>query len=77
MGGDMKSGVRDNGFSVYNTKDLYHRSYQAKLGYYFTPKLNISINYTANDYEEYNAATLQLLPEGRNSIVYAAVSYTF
>ena len=77
LGGDMKSGVRDNGFSVYNTKDLYSRSYQAKIGYYFTPKLNVSVSYTANDYKEYNAATLQLMPEGRNSIVYGAVSYSF
>jgi hypothetical protein len=77
MGGDMKSGVRDNGFSVYNTKDLYSDSYSAKLGYNMTKNLNASINYTVNDYQEFNAATLQLLPEGKNTIIYAALSYTF
>ena len=77
LGGDMKSGVRDNGFSVYNTKDLYSNTYTAKAGYYFTPNFTINLSYTINDYKEYNAATLQLLPEGRNSIAYASLSYTF
>ncbi len=75
--GDFRSGIRDNGFAVYNTKDLYSRSYQAKVGYYFTPKLNLNLAYSANDYREFNAATLQLMPEGRNTILYGAASYSF
>ena len=76
-GGKMKSGVTDGGFTVFNTKDLMKDSYSAKIGYYFKPNLSVDISYTVNHYEEYNADTLQLLPEGRRSIALITVNYTF
>ena len=75
--GDMKSGVRNGGFTVFNTKDLYSSSLDMKVGYHFTPKLSLSANYAINNYEEYNAATLQLLPEGENTIAFLSLSYSF
>ena len=77
LGGDFRSGVKDNGFSVYNTKDLYSRSYQAKLGYHFSKKLDASVTYTSNLYKEYDAKTLKLMPRGRNNMIFASMSYTF
>jgi len=77
LGGNMKSGVRNAGFTVFNTKDLYKNSFDAKIGYYATPNLSFSLNYMINSYEEYNAATLQLLPEGRSDVTYLSASYSF
>lgn len=76
-GGKMRSGVKDGGFTVYNTKDLLKSAYTAKLGYYFTPKLEADISYTKNNYEEYNAATRLLLPEGSSSIAVISMSYSY
>jgi len=75
--GNMKSGIRNAGFTVFNTKDLYKNSFDVKLGYYFTPNLSLSLDYTVNRYEEYNAATLQLLPQGRSDVTYISLSYSF
>jgi|FLOH01.1.fsa_nt_gi hypothetical protein len=76
-GGKMRSGVKDGGFTVYNTKDLLRNAYSAKLGYYFTPKLEADVSYTKNNYEEYDAATLNLLPEGSSDIAVISMSYSF
>lgn len=75
--GDMKSGVRNGGFTVFNTKDLYSSSLDMKIGYNFTPTLSLSASYAINRYEEYNAATLQLLPEGENTIAFLTLRYSF
>ena len=76
-GGKMRSGVKDAGFTVYNTKDLLRNAYSAKLGYYFTPKLEADISYTRNNYEEYDASTLSLLPEGTSSVAVVSLSYSY
>ncbi len=76
-GGKMRSGVKDGGFTVYNTKDLLKNAYTAKLGYYFTPKLEADISYTRNNYQEYDAANLALLPEGTSSIAVVSMSYSY
>ncbi|AKF24406.1 hypothetical protein YH65_02595 [Sulfurovum lithotrophicum] len=75
--GKMRSGVKDAGFTVYNTKDLLKNAYSVKLGYYFTPKLEVNVSYIKNDYEEYDAANLALLPEGSNTIALISMSYSF
>ena len=76
-GGEMRSGVKDGGFTVYNTKDLLKSAYTAKLGYYFTPKLEADVSYTRNNYQEYDAANLVLLPEGTSSIAVISMSYSY
>ena len=76
-GGEMKSGVKDGGLTVYNTKDLLKNAYSAKLGYYFTQKIEADISYTSNHYEEYDAAYLRLLPEGSSSIAVISMSYSY
>ena len=76
-GGEMRSGVKDGGFTVYNTKDLLKSAYTAKVGYYFTPKLEADISYARNNYQEYYATTLVLLPEGTSSIAVISMSYSY
>lgn len=76
-GGEMRSGVKDGGFTVYNTKDLLKSAYSVKIGYYFTPKLEIDASYTYNNYEEYDAANLKLLPKGHSSIAAVSMSYSY
>ena len=77
FGGEMKSGVIDGGMTVFNTKDLLTNSYSAKVGYYLTPSWAIDASYQMNNYKEYNAGTLQLLPEGSNSVALVSMSYSF
>jgi len=76
-GGKMRSGIKDGGFTTYNTKDLLKSAYSAKLGYYFTPKFEADISYTKNNYQEYDAANLALLPEGSSSIAVLSMSYSY
>ena len=76
-GGEMKSGVKDGGFTVYNTKDLLKNAYSIKLGYYFTKKLEADVSYTSNHYQEYDAANLRLLPEGSSSIAVISMRYSY
>lgn len=75
--GEMKSGVVDGGLQVINTKDLYTSSYSAKVGLYLAPTLALDASYTMNDYQEYNANTLTLAPEGHNSVAIVSLSYSY
>ena len=75
--GDMKSGVKDGGMTVFNTKDLFTSSYSAKVAYYFTPALEADLTYSVNKYQEYDAINLLQLPESSNKIAVLSMSYSF
>jgi hypothetical protein len=75
--GEMKSGVKDGGVTVMNTKDLYTSAYDFKAGYYLSPTLALDFSYGVNYYQEYNAATLTLSPEGQNSVGMISLSYDY
>ena len=70
--GEMRSGVKDSGFTVINTLDLMKSGYGAKIGYYFTPTALLSLSYDLNNYREVN-----LLEDGTNSVATASFSYKF
>jgi len=76
-GGEMRSGVKDGGFTVFNNKDLFKRAYSAKFGYYFTPTLEADISYTKNNYQEYDSENLRLLPEGSNRVIVFSMHYSY
>jgi hypothetical protein len=76
-GGEMRSGVRDGGFTVFNTLDLIKDGYDLKLGYYITPKAVVSLKYGRQNYEEYSVITEDMLDEGTYSVTVATFSYTF
>ena len=77
FGGEMKSGVVDGGLEVINTKDLHTSSYSAKMGYYLTPTLALDASYAINYYQEYNAYTLTLAPEGHNRVAMVSLNYSY
>jgi len=77
FGGEMKSGVIDGGVQVINTKDLHTSSFSGKVGYYIAPTLALDVSYAMNYYQEYNAATLTLSPEGQNSVGIVSLSYSY
>ena len=76
-GGEMRTGIEDGGFTLYNTKDLMKTKVTGKIGYYFTPKLKADISYTQNSYEEWDTVTKAYFSEGQNSIIAASLGYTF
>jgi hypothetical protein len=76
-GGDMRTGVKDGGFTVFNTLDLMKDGFDVKLGYYLTPNATLSISYGQNNYEEYDQTTFSTLDEGTNSVTVATFSYTY
>jgi len=51
--GEMKSGVKDSGHTVYNTKDLLKDGYTMKAGYAINKYNTISVSYAKNNFEEY------------------------
>ena len=77
IGGEMKSGVVDGGLRVLNTKDLYCNSYNIKVGYYILKNLAVDASFGLNDYKEYDAKNLVLLPSGLNTVGYISLSCTF
>jgi len=75
--GEMRTGVKDSGFTVFNTLDLLKDGFDIKLGYYLTPSAIVSISYGENNYEEFDENTASMLEEGKNSVAVATFSYTF
>lgn len=71
-GGKMKTGVKDSGHTVYNTKDLLKDGYSIKFGYSINKDLRFSASYAVNNFEEFGQTG-----ETSNSVALAALSYSF
>ena len=71
-GGEMRTGVKDSGMTVYNTLDLLKNGYSIKLGYYINKDFIISASYSLNSYEEYGKVV-----DGTASVAVATLSYSF
>jgi hypothetical protein len=71
-GGQMISGVKDGGNTVFNTKDILKSGYGIKLGYYITPSMVLSAGYDRNNYREY-----QSIQDGSFNVASLTFSYTF
>ncbi len=71
-GGEMKTGVKDSGNTVYNSQDLLKTGYGIKLGYYLQPNAILSVGYSSNTYREDGASQ-----DGTNNIVVTTLNYTF
>ena len=71
-GGEMRSGVKDSGFTVANTLDLMKDGYGTKLGYYFTPSAVLSLSYDLNNYQEIYHDV-----DGTSSVATLSFSYGF
>ena len=70
--GDMRTGVKNGGMTVFNTLDLQKSGYGIKLGYYIKKNADLSISYTQNNYREFEA-----VEDGVNSVVVANFTYRF
>lgn len=71
-GGEMKTGIKDGGNTVYNTKDLLKNGYGLKLGYYITPSMILSAGYERNNYREYESTK-----DGSFDVGLLTFTYTF
>ncbi len=70
--GEMRSGIKNSGISLYNSLNLMKYGLALKLGYYLTPALVASVSYSTNVYQEYS-----LTKDTRNSIGVASLNYRF
>jgi len=77
IGGEMISGVRDNGYTAFNTKDVIKNSYGVKLGYYFNPSNLLTIGYDVNNYQEYSPINAGYLDNGSFSVASFTYTYTY
>jgi hypothetical protein len=71
-GGKMKTGVKDNGFTVYNSKDELKDGYNIKIGYNFKPNLLISSSYGVNNFTEFSKTE-----DTTSKVLTASLTYTF
>lgn len=71
-GGEMKTGVKDSGSTVFNNKDLLKTGYTTKINYFMSPSSNISIGYSSNSYREDGAEQ-----DGINTAILVTLSHTF
>lgn len=72
FGGKFRTGIKDNGMTVYNSKDIIKKSLSAKIGYYINTKLNTSLAYSSSTYDEYEHNS-----ENTNTAVVISASYRF
>ncbi len=77
LGGKMRSGITNEGFTVYNNKDLYSGIYNISLGYCEVNKLTYDVSYALSTFREFNPDTLVLLPKGISSTILGSVRYQF
>ncbi len=72
FGGKLRTGIKDGGMTVYNSKDIITQAFSAKIGYYINTRLNTSLSYSSSTYDEYeNADDLS------SSVLVMTLSYTF
>ena len=71
-GGEMKTGVKDGGYTVFNTKDLMKDGYSLKLGYFVNKSLSLSASYANNNFKETGQTE-----DTSNDIIVGTLSYSF
>jgi len=70
--GEMKTGVKDGGFTIINTLDVVKSSYGAKVGYSFLPNATVALNYNVNNYQEYG-----FTEDAQSSLSMLSLEYRF
>ena len=81
-GGEMKTGVKDGGATVFNTLDLMKTGYGLKLGYFLSGGLVATLSYDANVYREYDengvtTGTPTITQDAQNAVALVSLSYSF
>lgn len=70
--GQMRTGVKDSGMTVFNSLDKMKKGYSMKAGYYLTKDAVISLSFCQNFYEEYG-----FTENGISSLGVATIGYSF
>jgi hypothetical protein len=70
--GEMKSGILDGGFTIFNTKDLIKSSYSMKLGYSVNKNLSFEAGYAVNNFVEDGMTT-----DTKNNVAVVSATYSF
>ena len=74
--GEMRTGVKDNGFTVYNTLDLVKNGYSAKVGISLDA-LTLAFGYVSNTYREYDPNRVVITKDNTNSLYFTTISIGF
>lgn len=77
LGGKIRSGITNEGFTVYNNKDIYNGIYNLTLGYFKRSELSFDLSYALSTFKEFNPDTLVLLPNGKSSTILGSMRYQF
>jgi len=75
--GEMRTGVKDGGMSVYNTLDLLKNGYSVQLGYYLNKDAILSLSYAENTYREFDQSFVSITGDNKNAIALASFNYSF
>jgi len=75
--GEMRTGIKDGGMTVYNTLDLMKHGFDIKLGYYINRQTTIAVNYGQNTYREFDETFSTIIRDNTNWVAVATLSYTF
>ena len=70
--GTMRTGIKDNGMTVYNSRDKITQIINTKVGYYINKNLNTSLSYSTSKFDEFNGQK-----DTKSNAVIATISYTF
>jgi len=70
--GEMRTGVKDSGFTVINTLDLMKSGYGIKLGYTFAYTTTVTLSYDTNTFRE-----VGLTQDGTSEAIVASLNYRF
>ena len=74
--GKLRTGIRDAGMTVYNSKDIIKQSASAKIGFNIAGTLNTSVGYTATTFDEYGGI-LDNTKDVTNKAMVATISYSY
>lgn len=69
--GKMRTGVKNGGFSVINSKDLYKNGYNINTGFYIR-NFNVKVSYGENTFNEFLVAK-----NVKNNLMYVSIGYRF
>jgi hypothetical protein len=75
--GEMRTGVKDSGFTVFNSLDLMRNGFEEKIGYYLTKNTIYTLSYAWNRYREFDSSFETITHENKSSLILLSLSYSF
>ncbi len=75
--GEMRTGVKDGGLTVYNTLDLMKNGYEVQLGYYLGTNAVVTLSYAEHTYSEFDQTFSTLSSDNTSKVALVSFSYSF